>query len=1322
MTFKVIHRYVYEQTLNEKLYKTKSKTISEIIKDLGYFSDFAGVGFISSDNKFSHVDRRLWDCIRPKTGTFLITQAPAGDSFKKIAFAVISIAALSMGQPWLAASMGGGFAATVAAGAIVGVGLSFLSGALFPVESPDNSANQGQASSPTLNISGTSNQVRAGSPVPYHIGTNRYIPPLAAQPVKEANGKDVYLNQVFMVGYAPVIISDLRISDTPIENFNDVQIQINDGYTNHNPITIIKGDVSNQSGLSIKLLEGQSQTLRGGDFSEKASMIFALNSGLVNISDKGKYQNRSIEIKVEYKKIGGSTWINAKPSSIQALTFRAVRTFAGTEIVYSGDDNSNTYDRYLTEYFIDLNSVPATMDNGEIFSVSGAGSNSGIYTAQEINGNTIKVGSAQSAMSGKTVSNGSYSSASITFEAENQGAIRFSDSTVEATYRTVDIPFLEKGQYDFRVVRLTADSTSTRIRDEITLVGLKTTQLTAGDNTAINPFPAGFAYIGIRIKASDQLSGNISQLSCKVQSVPETYSPATSSYSRTPDQSGNPAWEYLTLLRSDAAKKKTNNSSIDLDQFVAWAARCNTAVNAKPRHRINHVVDYSSRQDTIMSKIASIGRAAKSEVDGVKTVIFDVSGRPAVQKFSNSNSFGFSASKVFTKKPDAFNCSFVNPAKDWTVDNIKIKRDDSRTETSADIVEDLDCTGITDPDELYRFAKFAHAQIELRPEIYTLSTGIESLFTTKGDVVVVSHDKIQGAVTSSRVSSINGNDIILISDIETNQSDSYFVSFRHSQSAQNSNIYPVSITGNVVTLSATAASADVLPGDLVLIGTAAESIDRKYIIKEIENGEDLNATLTLVDYADPQIFESENGAIVDYNPGYYKPAINTFSRPLPPTILEIITDERALLVNADGSFSARAAIEVLSNDSDDAVSPEFIEISYRPAGSDSYYKTETYPANQSLIYANDVFEGSAYDIRLRYISVQNITSVFTLQNFVSITGKTTPPADVQGLSIENNSGSVLLEWPANSDIDLAGYIVKFTSSLTSPTWGSSSAVSGRLSKSSTQVILPSRVGSYLIKAVDAGGRESINAAIATNNIQSIVGFNVVKTLIEDDQFAGQKTNCILENSSIILSKVNGNLNPIGVYNFADSVDLGGIFDSRLSVEMIAGGIDYASVISSWETLSSVDFLNNADPDKWSVKIELRKSDQSPSAGSWSDWHELKIGDIRARSYQFRAVLSSLDGFVTPAITKLRVVVDMPDRVEGGDDINCPSSGATITYENGAFNETPAVVINGESLSTGDYHRVTAKNEQQFNVNFYNSTGAGISKTFDYVASGYGFKQ
>jgi hypothetical protein len=82
---------------------------------------------------------------------------------------------------------------------------------------------------------------------------------------------------------------------------------------------------------------------------------------------------------------------------------------------------------------------------------------------------------------------------------------------------------------------------------------------------------------------------------------------------------------------------------------------------------------------------------------------------------------------------------------------------------------------------------------------------------------------------------------------------------------------------------------------------------------------------------------------------------------------------------------------------------------------------------------------------------------------------------------------------------------------------------------------------------------------------------------------------------------------------------------------------------------------------------------------------------------------------------------MEDRIANDYDVSCPSGGLRIDFTPN-FMAPPSVHIDGQGLSTGDYHRVTSRDETGFNVQFFNSSGTGKAATFDWIAKGYGYKQ
>lgn len=125
---------------------------------------------------------------------------------------------------------------------------------------------------------------------------------------------------------------------------------------------------------------------------------------------------------------------------------------------------------------------------------------------------------------------------------------------------------------------------------------------------------------------------------------------------------------------------------------------------------------------------------------------------------------------------------------------------------------------------------------------------------------------------------------------------------------------------------------------------------------------------------------------------------------------------------------------------------------------------------------------------------------------------------------------------------------------------------------------------------------------------------------------------------------------------------------------------------------------------------------------WTEWTELILSDYRARGFEYRIRLTSSMYNVTPEVSELEIETDMPDRVDGEDNIATDVSGLKDVVFNPAFKETPAIAITGRDTETGDYFQVTNQTRTGFRVNFFDSTDSGVLRNFDWVAKGFGHVQ
>ena len=154
----------------------------------------------------------------------------------------------------------------------------------------------------------------------------------------------------------------------------------------------------------------------------------------------------------------------------------------------------------------------------------------------------------------------------------------------------------------------------------------------------------------------------------------------------------------------------------------------------------------------------------------------------------------------------------------------------------------------------------------------------------------------------------------------------------------------------------------------------------------------------------------------------------------------------------------------------------------------------------------------------------------------------------------------------------------------------------------------------------------------------------------------------------------------------------------------------------------VDKLGNTQSDQWGITLEVSESvTPYPAAPTdWTPWVPLTIGNHTARAFRFRLHLKSYAPAVTPSVSSLKIIVDMPDRVAGANNLTCPIGGTRINFSP-AFMVRPALAVDAQGLSVGDRKEITLIDNTGFTVQFFDSTGVSVERTFDYLAKGYGRK-
>jgi hypothetical protein len=391
--------------------------------------------------------------------------------------------------------------------------------------------------------------------------------------------------------------------------------------------------------------------------------------------------------------------------------------------------------------------------------------------------------------------------------------------------------------------------------------------------------------------------------------------------------------------------------------------------------------------------------------------------------------------------------------------------------------------------------------------------------------------------------------------------------------------------------------------------------------------------------------------------------------------------------------------------------------------------------NQRIL---NVIDGSTYNVRVKAFNTLGVGSTYTSATR-TIIGGIAPPEDVQDFSCNIIGSDAHLAWTQIGDLDLAHYTIRYSPLTSGADWADSISLVEKVARPATSITVPARTGSYLIKAIDKNGNYSSNESIIATNLTSIGNFNAVATQTESPTFAGTTyrtvviDNTVRLDSSELFDSATGNfdtpttffdsglttfdLYPLGYYYFANPIDLGATYTTRVTA-FITQTADNIDDLFDSRTGNFDDGASNFDgdsPANCNAHLEIALSNDNIT---YSSYRNFVIGDYTARYYKFRVMMTSSDLASTPVVSALSVTLDMEDRIFSGNDIVSGTGTYSVTFTYPFYSSNYAVGITAQGLNTGDYFTISSKTVNGFNVAFKNSAGSGVSKTFDYLAKGY----
>jgi hypothetical protein len=261
------------------------------------------------------------DHVVPEPGDYVLLYPTP--QFETIAMAITTIvAALSPGVVTAAIGSTFGITSLAAAQAIYGlVALTELSalGAAGSLVARVLGGNKASTSA-TYGITGSSNTADPDGVCPVLLGKRRVVPRLAASTWTEAVGDDVYLRMLVQWSVGPVRLSDLRIGETPLSVFKDVEVQHR--LTPEDPFPSLYDRVVREDTYgSLELVHDNGWVQRQ---TQKDTTLISIDLSWTSLAWNGK-DPATVEIHFQYRPIDSGVWLDAPVGVGGVVTYRETK-------------------------------------------------------------------------------------------------------------------------------------------------------------------------------------------------------------------------------------------------------------------------------------------------------------------------------------------------------------------------------------------------------------------------------------------------------------------------------------------------------------------------------------------------------------------------------------------------------------------------------------------------------------------------------------------------------------------------------------------------------------------------------------------------------------------------------------------------------------------------------------------------------------------------------------------------------------------------------------------------------------------------------------
>ena len=802
----------------------------------------------------------------------------------------------------------------------------------------------------------------------------------------------------------------------------------------------------------------------------------------------------------------------------------------------------------------------------------------------------------------------------------------------------------------------------------------------------------------------------------------------------------DPAWCLYDLLISTRYGASLPESTLDKYDFFSISQYCNALVDdgkggQEPRFSLNMLLNSRAEVYTVIQEMAAIFRGIAYYGAGSLGLNQD---RPT------DSSYTLGPSNVID---GTFTYSGTSQKARHTVATVAYQNYDTQGDTEFEYVEDHDAVakyGILNKDikavgcysqgQAHRIGKWTLLSEQNLTETCQFAVGIDSgIILRPGQVVDIADPVRSGVRRSGRVRSSTATQLTV--DSSTNLSVSVATSdndpkvsvmlpsgIAETRSIPAGGIQPQA--NGTATIDVTSAFSQTPTAGSVFLVQTSDIQSQQFRIASVAETEEGVYGVSATAY-NSTIYD----AVESDNELTNRDITNLSATPNPVGSLAV---EEFLYETGQGVFVGAS----ISWEHDRVNISEF-RVQYR-VDDDNF---ETLVTASPSITIRDIRAGNL-QVQVQARNYLNRGSVITSNTF-TIEGKTAAPQLITDSSDANYisfdmipvNGQAKLTWRQSLDLDVrnGGHVrLRHSPNTSNVTWSNSTSISEEIAGSATEAYADLKGGTYSMKFVDSGGRESQNFALIEYVKPELDSAEEVTALsaTEDPTFPGTKTNLSVDSADqeLELAANGAVLHTTGEYQFnGNPYTLSKVGSLRLeSTLRVRSYFPNTNLIDNVADFDSIADFDGTSPTTCDVKLYVRTTEDAPPGGGYTDsnftsWRHFNNAEIKCRAFELKAEFETGDDDAQVSVDQLRVKALMPYRSLSGEVTTSTSADVSVSFGTGnGFYVDPSVGIIFNAVNSGEFYKIENLAATGFDVSVYASNGTTrLARTVRWNAVGHG---